>query len=300
MPALTTPLRAVINFGVPKDELSAEQRAHYLARFDAADPVPTRKATVPIWDLRQEFDAGLKPALEQLEETGFAYVKHQSAHAREGGLETEDETEQYKDECRRLYKELLGADEVIAWNVVIRDAGEGQADVEGKMQLKIEAGQVPTSSIKAVAGSAHVDQDEEYARTIIKRAAGDDVFERYSRAAICNLWRPVRGPVTDNSLAVSDYSTMSGDDVMRMAGSYGSALSVSYNESQRWCYLSHQQPDEAVMLLCFDSNMGRNGEALYTGHVACSIVNEERLPELVGKPEVLRRSVEVRLFALWK
>jgi len=136
MPALTTPLQAVINFGVPKRELSAEQREHYLARFDAADPVPTRKATVPIWDLRHEFDAGLKPALEQLEETGsvrspllaetahadsrcnrFAYVKHKSAHAREGGLETEDETEQYKDECRQLYKELLGADEVIAWCV---------------------------------------------------------------------------------------------------------------------------------------------------------------------------------------
>lgn len=169
------------------------------------------------------------------------------------------------------------------------------------MQLKTEAGTVPTSNLKAVAGSAHVDQDEEYARTIIKRAAGDDAFERYSRAAICNLWRPVRGPVTNNPLAVCDFSTMDRDeDVMRMAGSYGSAYSVAYSPRQRWCYMSHQQPDEAIMLLCYDSNMGRNGEALWTGHVACTVLGEQRLPELVGQPEVPRRSVEVRLFALWK
>lgn len=45
----------------------------------------------------------------------FAYVKHKSNYAHEGGLETEDETERYKQECVALYKELLGADEVIAW-----------------------------------------------------------------------------------------------------------------------------------------------------------------------------------------
>ncbi|BGP43580.1 hypothetical protein JCM10450v2_007753 [Rhodotorula kratochvilovae] len=303
MPALTTPLQAAITFGVPKSELSEEDQARYLARFDINDPVPTRAATVPIWDVREEFDAGMggRTAVQQLEEKGFAYVKHHSAYAHDGGLETELETEAYKAECIALYKEILGADEVIAWNVVIRDSGAGRPDVEGKMQLKTEAGSVPTSTLKAVAGSAHVDQDEDYARTIIRRAAGDDAFERYSRAEIINLWRPIRGPVTNNPLAVSDFSTMDPErDTMRMAGSYGSAYSVAYHERQRWHYLSHQTPDEAVLLLCYDSNMGKNGEALYTGHVACKVLNEERLPELVGKPEIPRRSVEVRLFALYK
>lgn len=55
-------------------------------------------------------------------------------------------------------------------------------------------------------------------------------------------------------------------------------------------------PDEAYLLRCFDSNQGRDGEALYAGHVACTVLNEPKSPS--EQPEVPRRSVEVRLFVL--
>lgn len=54
-------------------------------------------------------------------------------------------------------------------------------------------------------------------------------------------------------------------------------------------------PDEAYLLRCFDSKQGRDGEALYAGHVACTVLNEDQLEHVDVVP---RRSVEVRLFVL--
>lgn len=56
-------------------------------------------------------------------------------------------------------------------------------------------------------------------------------------------------------------------------------------------------PDEAYLLRCFDSQQGRDGEALYAGHVACTVLNEPAGPTR-AEVEVPRRSVEVRLFVL--
>lgn len=72
MPGLHTTLQALVNFAVPQAEIS--DPAKYLARFDANDPVPSRKSEIRIFDLREEFEAGMggKPAGQQLDETGCA------------------------------------------------------------------------------------------------------------------------------------------------------------------------------------------------------------------------------------
>ncbi|GAA5966914.1 hypothetical protein JCM8115_006203 [Rhodotorula mucilaginosa] len=305
MPGLVTPspppLEAVINFAVPKSELTPAQQAKISAQFDADDPVPSRKATVPIVDLREELEAGmggLGPA-EQLDARGYAVIKNTSEIAPSTGLATVAATEAYKAECCALFEDSLGASKVIAWNAVVRDAGEGQQDVKGTQQLKVEKEFASASAPKAVAGFAHVDQDEEYARTIIKRAAGEDAFEKYSRLQIINIWRPLRGPVTNHPLAVCDFSTLDVEqDILHMAGSYGTAYGVSSSADQRWGYVSNMMPHEAYLLRCFDSQQGRHGEALYAGHVACTVLNEEQLQLDHDVVHVPRRSVEVRLFVL--
>jgi len=40
---------------------------------------------------------------------------------------------------------------------------------------------------------------QEYGRIIAKKAAGDDVFERYRRVQIVNLWRPLQGQLLSSS-----------------------------------------------------------------------------------------------------
>ena len=120
------------------------------------------------------------------------------------------------------------------------------------------------------------------------------------------------GPVRNHPLAVCDFSTLDVEqDILHMAGSYGTAYGVSSSgelctasrgwfwaddrlcppAQQQWGYVSNMMPDEAYLLRCFDSHQGRHGEALYAGHVACTVLNDE-------DHVVPRRSVEVRLFVL--
>ncbi|BGP20102.1 hypothetical protein JCM10213_002647 [Rhodosporidiobolus nylandii] len=302
MPALiNTALRARINFPLPESKLANPQQ--YLDKFDINNLIPTQEEEIPIFDLREELEGGMAgmTAMEQLDEMGYAVVKHESQFSSVENLSTVEGTDRYLEETCELFKTLLGASTVIAWNSVIRTADEAVAEKDTKetRQKQVEKALPPSTHIKATAGSAHVDQDEEYARTIIKRAAGEDVFDKYSRLQIINLWRPLRGPVTNKPLAVSHFKTMEVEkDILRMAGSYGTAYSVSYSPQQRWGYLSHQMPSETLWLRCYDSNMGRNGEALYTGHVAADILNEPDPVGLEGKEKVPRISCEVRLVVL--
>ncbi|GAA6008310.1 hypothetical protein JCM10207_000081 [Rhodosporidiobolus poonsookiae] len=298
MPSIHAPLQAQISFPLPRDKLENPQQ--YLDKYDLDNLVPAQLETIPIWDLRDEFDAGMggKNAVEQLDSTGYAYVKHESNYATYEALSDAELSEKYLEECCELYKELLGATKVLAWNSVVRSA-VGPKDVTAKQQQKVEKNHAPTADPKATASTAHVDQDVEYARTILKRAAGDDVFEKYSRCQIINLWRPLVPRVTNKPLLVSDFFSMDPEkDCMRMAGGYGTAYSVSYSPAQRWAYLSHQRPTEPLLLKCYDSNMGAHGESLYTAHVAGDILNERPLPAGEEVDEVPRMSVEVRLFVL--
>jgi hypothetical protein len=64
--------------------------------------------------------------------------------------------------------------------------------------------------------------------------------------------------------------------------------------AQRWNYISHQLPSEAIFLRCYDSWQGRDGKAKFGPHVAGDVTGEKKL-EL---PEVPRTSIEVRLVVL--
>lgn len=70
---------------------------------------------------------------------------------------------------------------------------------------------------------------------------------------------------------------------------------------QRWAYISHQMPNEALLLRCYDSEMGSQGQALFSAHTAVDVINEP-LPAGVeeGTPLIPRTSVEVRLIVLHK
>lgn len=82
----------------------------------------------------------------------------------------------------------------MAWNSVIRSNNEAAIpDVRETRQKAVQKDTPPAGTVKAISSSAHVDQDEGYARVVAKRAAGDDVFERYRRVQIVNLWRPLQG-----------------------------------------------------------------------------------------------------------
>lgn len=74
----------------------------------------------------------------------------------------------------------------------------------------------------------------------------------------------------------------------------GETLSVRYNEKQEWFYKFHQQPEEALLIKCFDSSAqpvqegkGVEGRAKRVPHTAFEVPGTE--------DELGRESIEVRV-----
>lgn len=106
------------------------------------------------------------------------------------------------------------------------------------------------------------------------------------------------GPVTNAPLAMLDPTTLSPADISTHASMFGFGHDLHYSSSQQWAYIRHQMPDEAILLKCYDSDQGKNGEVLYCGHSAAQVDHDaEGIMEEIVRP---RESIEVRLVAIWE
>jgi hypothetical protein len=82
------------------------------------------------------------------------------------------------------------------------------------------------------------------------------------RARLINIWRPLRGPVLDNPLAVADYRSIDPQNDLVPSelryenGFVGETFVVKYNPNQRFYYVSEMQPDEVLLLKCWDNKVG--------------------------------------------
>jgi hypothetical protein len=94
--------------------------------------------------------------------------------------------------------------------------------------------------------------------------------------AFVNLWRPIVGPVLDNALAVCDARSVAatdlvatsilhfGDDNLIEPRHRGGVQSVRYSAGQQWHYVSAMQPNEFLLLKCYDSRL--DGRARFLPH----------------------------------
>jgi hypothetical protein len=90
------------------------------------------------------------------------------------------------------------------------------------------------------------------------------------------LWRPIVGPVWDNPLAVCEAGSVApedlvateihhfGEDDLTTARHIGEIYSVLYNPAHRWFYISQMQPNEVLLLKCYDSR--KSGHARFMPH----------------------------------
>ena len=117
------------------------------------------------------------------------------------------------------------------------------------------------------------------------------------RAALINVWRPLVGPVQDHPLAICDARSAKLDDFIPTQIEHflendletphltGQIYSFRHNPGHRWFYVSDMQPDEVMMLKCYDS--ADDGRACFTGHTG--FLNPQRPRDF--KP---RESIEAR------
>jgi len=100
---------------------------------------------------------------------------------------------------------------------------------------------------------------------------GDEASELLKhRFAINNVWRPLAGPLLRSPLALCDAASLEYDNLvasdLRYPDRTGEIYAVTYNPAQRWYYFPRMQPDEAVLISCYDS--ARQGPARFSAHGA--------------------------------
>jgi hypothetical protein len=191
-----------------------------------------------------------------LDREGFAVVHHASAVH---DFYDEDELRRvYYAEAERLIVEATGASKVFVFDHTLRRRVRGVED---------RAAGAP----RQPASSVHVDHTEKSGPQRVRDFFGDeaDALLR-GRVQVINLWRPIRGPLRDAPLAVCDASTVAADDLVASDLVYrdrvGETYAVTFNPEHRWYYVPEMQPDEALLLKCYDS--ATDGRARFAPHTA--------------------------------
>ena len=108
------------------------------------------------------------------------------------------------------------------------------------------------------------------------------------RVQIINVWRPIKTVLRD-PLAVAQAGSVPDSDLVPVGLIYpdrrGETYGVRYGEGHKWFYKSRLEPEEALLIKCFDSKV--DGRARRVPHSAFAD------PE-TGDDVPARESIEVR------
>lgn len=205
----------------------------------------------------------LRPNAEKyrLDECGFAL--HTSPSALTGFYDIPEVRARYYPEVEAAVRKFTGALVVIMFDHNVRSAARA---ARGELNVRLPAEQV------------HNDYTERSGpkrkREILEAAGRTDLMDRHF--AFVNLWRPIVGPVRDNPLGVCDVRSVQmkdlveteiqhyGEDNLAKPRHTGEIYSVRYNPAHRWFYVSEMQPDEVLLLKCYDSRT--DGRARFMPH----------------------------------
>jgi len=257
-----------LNYLVPMDE----RPRNYT--YDPPPGVPRSNIVsdahvLPIYSMR--------PALASftLDNEGFA-VLHAPSRVRDFWDEEELRTVYYP-EVEQAMKAATGASRVFIFDHTLRRRVNGTED---------RAADAPRQPVPRV----HVDHTDKSGPQRVRDFFGDEAEELLrGRVQVINLWRPIRGPLRDAPLAVADARSVAPGDLVGSDLVYrdrvGETYAVKFNPAHRWFYVPDMQPDEALLLKCYDSKT--DGRARFAPHTAFEdpTAPADRLP---------RESIEVR------
>ena len=252
-------------------------------RTYAFDPPPGEPKTTNLPEPHQVpiFDARLIAGDLSLDRQGFALVRHPTTVK-----------DFYDDaEVRRVYypaaeafiRATLKADRVVIFDHTVRKRVAGADDIRG-------------AGPRQPATRVHVDQTLTSGPNRVREHLPNEAEELLKgRVQVINLWRPIRGPLRDAPLAMCDATTVAPGDLVASDLIYpnrrGETYSVKFNPNHRWFYVPGMQPDEALLLKCYDSK--DDGRTRFGPHTA--FVDPTTPPDAP-----LRESIELRTLVFHK
>jgi hypothetical protein len=157
----------------------------------------------------------------------------------------------------QLVKKLTGATKVVAFDHNIRCAPRAK---QGEAGISIP--------VLFAHNDYTIKSGPQRVRDLLPVEEAEKLLQH--RFAVINVWRPIRVPAQDTPLAVCDAQSMGQKDFiatdLKFPNRTGEIYSVAYNPEQRWFYFPRMQPDEAMLLKCYDSM--DDGRARFTAHSA--------------------------------
>lgn len=190
-----------------------------------------------------------------LDAQGLSFTRRQT---RVGNFYDPQEVQRvYYPEVAELVTCLTGAEKVLVFDHNVRSAPRAQQKQDGAREPVLSC----HNDYTVVSGPQRV-------RDLLPAHEAEERLKH--RFAFINVWRPIRGPVQDTPLAVCDAQSISQGHFVATDLKYpdrtGEVYSVSYQPGHRWYYVSDMQPDEALLLKCYDSRT--DGTARFTAHSA--------------------------------
>lgn len=184
----------------------------------------------------------------------------------------------YYPEVEALVREATGAARVLVFDHTIRSNAPGRKGTPG---------------VRGPAHRVHNDYTEVSGPRRLHDLAPEAECRPPHRFAIVNVWRPIRGPLQDQPLAVCDAASAERADFLPSALIYpdraGETYGVAYNPRHRWFYFPEMEADEALLFKCYDSDESR---ARFTPH---SAFTDPSAPD----PPKPRESIETRALAFF-
>jgi hypothetical protein len=212
-----------------------------------------------------------------LDREGFALL-HSKSVVRDF-YDDEEVRRVYYPEAERVLAEATGAKRVFVFDHTVRRRVKGGVD---------RAPGTPRQPATRIHVDHTVKSGPQRVRDILGAEAEDWLR---GRMQVINLWRPIRGPLRDAPLAVCDALSVASEDLVPSDLIYrdrvGEIYGVRFNPNHRWFYVPDMQPDEALLLKCYDS--ATDGRARFAPHTAFDdpTVDADALP---------RESIELRTF----
>jgi hypothetical protein len=164
----------------------------------------------------------------------------------------------YYAEAITLLEELTGASRVVVFDHTIRRRIPGAAD---------RTTGIPRQPVPRVHNDYTVKSGPQRVRDLLGGESGALLQKRFS---VINVWRPIRGPIQDSPLAVSDARSIDGQDLIATDLVYpdrtGEIYYVKFNSAHRWFYAPAMRNDEIMLFKCYDS--AEDGRARFVPHSA--------------------------------
>jgi hypothetical protein len=239
--AIEAELTYSIDTGVKPVTASSGDAGHLRLREGTFDP---RRVTV--------LDGRSLAAGFSLDREGFEFVRHET------GMRDFHDPEElktvYYPEIEALIRARTGASRVLIFDHTLRTGDED----EQKARKLREPVKVVHNDYTEWSGPQRV-------RDLLPPEEAERLLEH--RLQVIQVWRPIKGPVLANPLAICDARTLSMDDLIPAERHHkdriGEIYHIKHNPAHRWYYFPRMTRDEALVFKCYDS---RTDVARFTAH----------------------------------